>query len=440
MEYKGLCGSPWRTFGRWSDGPLVHDIGQISSEPIERDEVVRVRGSRVVCANYRAIVHDFPQVFGAEARRRTPLPGCDACASRGKLCPDAINAWLVRNAAFVSKQQLLPNDVNSPIQADDTVRLAYRPPDYGRAVVVAIDTPAEKGEAGYLDLKGVGVAPGRAPSHQPHANGLEYLGIAIADFFYGWLVDTIFAVASPGYRVLPVYAVLDLGFDIVGGRHGTAPAGLHVRRAHARPHPLPMSGSAREKLMLHMELLLRSFGLTTTGYGTALMLSNGDTGPALTCFGRAVSVNTDAERRKAAHIMDVIRESGGNWLEVVNVQPTSEGDWDEKTLEIVDFGQMNAYRGSADPVANPIRDGALKIGRIITPSHPSFVRPNKEIALDIDLCERDSVDAYSFYAAQRFRHSPRQFDQQVIETMLRLARLKVMRRDTDWARRRAHAA
>ena len=428
-------------FGRYSKGPLVHDVNQISTGSIEQETVVRVRTAKVVCANYDAIVHDFPQVFSAEARRKAPLAGCADCAATGKLCRDAINAWLIRNSAFISRQQLLPNSVNSPIETGDEVRTAYRPPGYARSVVIAIDSPAAEGEAGYLDLKGVGVPAGRTPSHQPYSSGLEYLGYAIGDLFYGWLVDTIFARTCPGYHVLPVYAVLDLGFDIVGGWHGTAPAGLHVRRAHSRPLPhesLPMSGSAREKLMLHAELLLRAFGLSTTGHGTSFILTNSDPDEFI-YHGRPVELRNDAERKKAAHIADVIRESGSNRLEIINVQVTSEGDWDEKRLEIYDFGGFSAYRTFTSPVANLIRDAALNIGRIISPEQSSFVRPDPRVAVDPILCNRNSVDAYSFLAAQAFRQGRTTFNQRGIEAAMRLARLVAMRRDTAWARRRLEA-
>lgn len=428
-------------FGRYSKGPLIQDINQVSTGSIEQETVVRVSTAKVVCANYDAIIHDFPQVFSAEARRRAPLPGCDDCAATGKLCREAINAWLIRNAAFISRQQLLPNPVNSSIETGDEVRTAYRPPGYARGVVVPIDSPANEGEAGFLDLKGAGVAAGRTPSHQPYSSGLEYLGYALGDFFYGWLVDTIFARTCPGYHVVPVYAVLDLGFDIVGGWNGTAPAGLHVRRAHSRPLPeesLPMSGSAREKLMLHAELLLRAFGMSTTGHGTSFTLASPDSDD-LIYHGRPVELRNDAERRKAALIANVIRESGSIRLEVMNVQAASGGDWEEKSLEIYDFGGFNAYRTFTSPVANLIRDGALNIGRIITPDQPSFVRPDPAVAVDPILCNRDSVNAYSFLAAQGFREGKGTFNQLGIERALRLARLVTMRRDVTWARRRLQA-
>ena len=312
-----------------------------------------------------------------------------------------------------------------------------------------IDAPAKEGQAGYLDLKGAGVAPGRTPSHRAYSNGLEYLGFAIADFFYGALVDAIFARTLPGYQVLPVYAVIDLGFDVVDGWLGTGPAGLHVRRAHSRPTPeecLPRSGTDREKLMLHVELLLRAFGLSTTGAGTAYKFADANQGDELVYSGVAVDVKNELERQKAAEIAEVIRASGGSRLEVTNVQLTSEGNWADKTLQMLDFGQMNAYREFTNPVANLIRDGALRVGRIVSPDQASFVRPNSRVAVDPNLCNRHSVNAYGFYAAQAFRRSGDSFgqndsfDQPRVEAMLRIARLKAMRRDLDWACRNVSEA
>jgi hypothetical protein len=372
------------------------------------------------------------------------LAGCDTCTASNRLCRQAINAWLIRNSAFVSEQQARPNAVNSPINIGEATRPAYRPPGYGRAVIVPIDSPAKEGEAGFLDLKGAGVAPGRTPSHASHSSGLEYLGFALADFFYGWLIDTIFARTFPGYHVLPVYAVLDLGFDITGDWHGTAPAGLHVRRAHARPVPrecLPMSGSDREKLMLHVELLLRTFGLSTTGPGTAFELADPDGGDALVYDGAPVDPETDLERQKAARIAEAIRASGGSRLEVTNVQLTSEGDWSDKTLELLDFGGLSANRYFTHPLANLIRNGALNVGRILLPQDPAFATPDESVAVDPNLCNRHSVNAYGFYAAERFRHdSAGSFGQGRVEVIMRIARLKALRRNFDWACRRVFTA
>ncbi len=431
------CGLPSHRFGRCSDAPLITEIGQTSPTPeaITEERVYRLPAARVACANYHAILRDFPQIFGDEARRLNPLPGCEPCANAGRLCRKMVNHWLVRNAAFISRQQTEPNSVNSEIEVDwQTSRTAYRPPHYGRAVVVPIDDETDAEGAKFLDLKGAGVIEGRMPTRDPHCDGLEFLGNALADFFYGWLIDTIFARACPSYHVLPVYAVLDLGFDIFGRENGRAPAGMHVRRAHSRPFPpLPMSTSDHEKLTLHVELILRYYGLTSATYGTALTLSDRGNGPELRGFGKKLALETEAEQAKAKSVIEVITECGAPQLSVANIQSTNELDWNERSIEIFDFGHITSARSFTLPFANKIRDAALGVGRVIKPDDPSYVRPNREARVDPELCDRESVNAFGFYAADKFRHAPGLFDQARLETILRVARIKAFGRSLDRA-------
>ena len=421
------------SFGRCSSGHILADISHASPTPLDEERIFRLPKARVACANYAAIVHDFPQIFGDGALENNPLPGCDRCSGIGRLCRKMINVWILNNAGFISEQQLLSNSVNSPIEVDlQSHRSAYRPPYYGRAVIVPVDNSGNDGGGKYLDLKGIGVAPGREPTQQYHSNGLEYLGNALADFFYGWLVDSIFAKSCPGYQVLPVYAVLDLGFDIYGNEHGPAPAGMHVRRAHTRPFPpLPMSGSAHEKLTIHIELLLRHFGITSATYGTALILSGQGEEAGLSCLGHRLDCKTDAETQKAQYIMNMMRDNGFAELSMSNIQITNELDWDAKSVQIYDFGHFTASRQFETPVANKIRDAAFGIGRIIKPDDPLYVQPDRKARVDPELCARDAVNSFGFYAADKFRHAPRQFDQKRLERTMRIARVKAFGRSLD---------
>ncbi|MDQ1159613.1 hypothetical protein QE385_004010 [Sphingomonas sp. SORGH_AS 950] len=424
-------------FARVPPGPIIDDISQVSSAEIGQETAAHVKGAKVVCANYRAIVHDFPHFFGASADPADKFAGCKSCEAIGKPCPAAINQWLVRNAAFVSLPQSRGNGVNTRIDLDGVTRVAYRPPAYGRALIVPVDGHYAAGSAKFLDLKGAGVQLGETPSHEAYKNGLEYLGFAIADFLYGWLIDTLFARSYPGYHIVPVYAVLDLGFDIVGGWHGTSPAGMHVRRAHARPIPsesLPKAGSELEKLDLHIELLLRSFGLSTTGSGTSFRLANLDIAgdDTLTYKSMPVAPLIEPERVMVTRIAEAIRASGGDCLEITNVQMTSGGSWSQKAAQIYDFGQVRAERWFPNPIANAVRNTPLNVGRVMSPADVTFVQPHPAIAVDADLGNRRSVDALGFHAATSFRQDGpfRQID---VETMLRIARLKIMRRHFDWA-------
>jgi hypothetical protein len=192
--------------------------------------------------------------------------------------------------------------------------------------------------------------------------------------------------------------------------------------------------------MIHVEMMLRLFGLTTTNYHSSYRLQDDDTDPKLVHIDGPLTVETDAEKRKAARIIDEIRNSAGNSLEILNVQSTDEGDWERKRFEIYDFGHVRSERRFTAPFANAIRDGALRVGRITSPGQPSFVQPDPGMAIDVDLCDREAVAAFGFYTAMKIRHSPKHCSQRTVETILRLARLKVMRRDMEWARRKVEAA
>lgn len=417
-------------FGRFSNAPLIKEIGEISEGTIDEEQLVSVPNAKVVCANYDVIVHDFPQVFGLEARTANCFESCPACTASNQVCRRAVNEWLIRNSAFISRAHTQSSAVNSPIAVGPDERLAYRPLEYGRAAVLPVDTVTSGHGANFLDVKGIGVAPGKRPSHQTHSSGLEYLGHALADFFYSWLVDTIFARTYPGYHIVPIYAVIDLGFDIINGWHGTSPAGLHVRRAHSRPIPtryLPMSGSDRERLMLHLELLLRNFGLSTTGSWTSFKLVDEDKGDDLLRNDTPLQPHTDLERDKVTRIANAIRSSHAECLEMINAQITSEGSWEDKQLQMYDFGHIRAYRKFVNPFTNLIRNGALTVGRIISPLDKSFVQPGEHLAVDHDNCNRNVVDAYGFYAARAFRSANFRFDQRSVESLLRIGRIKALR-------------
>lgn len=414
---------------RFPDGPLLSDISQICRTPLEPEDVVPIHSARVVIANYRAILHDFPQVFGGpEALERFRPLSCAACLARRRICRYAIDDWLTRNAAFVSAAQAKPNRSNSPIDHGPPTRQGYRPPRYGRALVVPIEEGAAAGQAGFLDIKGIGVAPGIEPENRAYANGLEYLGQALADFFYGALLDKVFARTCPGYCTVPVYAVIDLGFDVVDYWHGTAPAGLHVRRAHLRHEggvEIPMSGSDEEKIILHMELLLRAWGLTTADLPTAYHVEMVDGVETLKFSAWTVVPKNEREAEKARAITEIAR---GTRLELVNVQLIQGLDWQARRAQMVDMGHISVRRSFRFPFAIPARDALLRVGRVVRPGDRAFVQPVRDHALDADLCSKTSVFAFGFAAAQAFSNRFRPMSTNDIETIYRIGIARAFRR------------
>lgn len=317
--------------------------------------------------------------------------------ARESICFHAIDRWIVDEFALVSKAQAAANDVNSPITSRPTDARAYRPEGYGRALIVEV--PGQTGSA-YADIKGSGVAPGRRPRRDYNANGLEYLGLALADFFYSWLADRVFADSGYAYSTLPIYAVLDLGFDIVDGWAGTGPAGLHVRRARKRPRSVALSGSDDERVALHIELLLRSYGLTTAHAGTAFAVASGPAGRSLHYGGYPVRLNGAAEIARADGLIASI---GRGQLELSNIQLTEGADWPAKRGCVVDIGSFDSKSRFRWPFATAALDRIFRIGHVISPGDRAFVQPDRTKGIDAALFNRVVVNAQCLHAANAFR-------------------------------------
>ena len=400
---------------RFIDGPILHDISQVCRSRLEVEDVVHVQTAKVVVANYHAILHDFSAVFDDDFHQEFDPFGCTSCIERGCVCPSSIDQWLVKAAAYVSARQVERNTVNSPIIHGKSIPRAYRPPEYGRALVVPVDSPASGIAAPLIDIKGAGVAPGVIPSQREHADGLEYLGVALADFFYSWLVDKVLEYTVPSYCSVPVYAVLDLGFDVVGGWMGTAPAGLHVRRAHARELGgllPPISGGDEERIQIQIEMLLRAFGLTSSA--PYAKISGHGPRKNITIRGQALQHLPDKWQQRLEELESMLPN---NVIEMINLQFTTNPSWEHRSAQLVDFGHIHARKRFKMPFASRIFDGIFNIGRILLPGDDEFVQPDPDVAINPDIFSRRSINAYGFYLAQSFRGG--KADSKSIESLMR---------------------
>lgn len=383
-------------------GPLHRELSTICSQPLVPEDIVPVRTAKVAVANYNALVHDFPDAFGADFLHKYLDHFCDACKSRRRLCENAIDQWLIANAAFVSAVQARPNQVNTKIDHGEAMSIGFRPPHYGRALILPVDSQPSARGAAFFDIKGAGVGPGVTPHQDVHANGLEYLGVALADFFYGWLLDRVFAHIAPTYQTVPVYAVLDLGFQIVDGAHGTAPAGLHVRRAHSRHgygvRP-PISGDGEERLALHMELILRRYGLTSTtlAFSTGFVKREDE---AIEMRGTGIRAVPDGPKR--TRFDQLYAKLGEERVRFANFQLTAESRWDDRQAQLVDLGHIGVSRRFSAPLATRVLDAFFQVGRIIMPNDRHYVQPDPRIALDHELFHRRTVMAIALQCAQDF--------------------------------------
>jgi hypothetical protein len=385
-------------------------LGDLDEE-LRPDTVYRLRGAKVAFADYSLLQRDFDELCDRALFVRFPeLKRLESDAQRVAI-HDVIDQWLVEHSAVVSEAQQAQALVNSEIRTAGPPLKAHRPPRYGRSVVVDLREIRTEGSAfaggagGLLDLKGVGVSAGRRPANKSYANGLEYLGVALGDYLIKRIIDAIFLRTVPGLSTVPVYAVLDLGFDIHDGWRGTAPAGLHVRKAHRRPRGgsgIPPSGSPAEAMSVFIELLLRAYGLTSVNQGNCLVIESGTNGRLrVTNSEQEISHALDPEDQ------DRIRAFQGNHgdlrIERINIQLTRDVDEARRLAQIFDFGHMNIRAEFHNPLASTVSDAWLCIGGVLWPDSPSFVRPDQEVAPPLGDWHRHALNDFCFGLAHQLR-------------------------------------
>lgn len=196
------------------------------------ETAIKVSTARVVLVDYPLIRRDFPELSSAKQKD--------------------IDAWLLKYSGFVAKTQVeqgLKENTNTKIIVSDQEMTAYRPPKYGRALVI-------KTESGLLDIKGAGAI---SPKIGGHSNGLGVLSEMIREFMFEKLVHEILSNEQEG-DTIQSYAVIDLGFSANVLGKGMLPAAQILRQAHVREiHQQRDSEWVLEKI-------LRTYGLTSGWY------------------------------------------------------------------------------------------------------------------------------------------------------------------------------
>ncbi|HVR96112.1 MAG TPA: hypothetical protein VMW27_05830 [Thermoanaerobaculia bacterium] len=377
---------------RWH-GPVLREIEELGASALPSETVYAVPGARVVFANHDLLRHDFPALRAADTA--------------------AIERWLLENAAFLSGPQCQPSDVRDGLDTSAVrTATAYRPPRYGRAVVVPVP-----GDGGLLDVKGAGVAPGRVPRQHIHGDGFLWLGEAIFDYINQCIIEQIFARNGHDASTLPVYGLIDLGLD---GRlpwrelreryppayiaraeimkpwsaeeiareleDATAPVAVLVRRAHRRDPEgldLPALGSWEQEAILDIELLLRRYGITSCFLYTQLRVTNLGKHLRVAYGPRRMRVHDDAHRARIVELTGVT--SGDVVFDGANVQLTRNADEGSRHAQLVDFGQYFAIRGQfRNPLLSRVRDpdALLRWGGALYPEDARYVQPSPELRLE----------------------------------------------------------
>jgi hypothetical protein len=349
---------------------ILREIEDLDEPAVVPEEMFRLGRGRVVLANYDRLCQDFPQL--------------------GRLERADIDAWLVHHAGLISAPQAAQTEVNSAIPVAERAA-AYRPPRYGRAAVVAVADPP-----GLLDIKGIGVRPGVKPRTEPHRNGLLSLDWLLTEVFNQELLDRVFAHSGADVRTVPWYAVLDAGFD-VWENYGSGynelllrPAGILVRRAHLRPPgnvELPAHGTPEQAAAFQIEMLLRHYGLTSTGTHTSLHLRRADGERAVFRGREPIPCSAELFDWIAGQVGD-----GAARIERPNVQTTrSPSTWPLR-VELVDLSSYRGRQRFASPLLSPVRDRPLSWGGVLLPDDPLFVQPDPRLAISAELWENHPVD------------------------------------------------
>jgi hypothetical protein len=387
-------------------GTVLRELGELELPALEPEKLYAISGARVLFADHELIRRDFPEL-------------------REESVED-IERWLLENAAFLSEAQCRPSDVSPGIDTSAArAILAYRPPRYGRAAVASIgqrrprDGAPQSGRTalgGLLDLKGIGVAPGRVPEQRVHGDGFLWLGEAIVDYINQRVIDEIFERNGHDASTLPVYGLIDLGLDarlpwkelrerypldyIIRAEFmkswnpddvareletATAPVGVLVRRAHRRDPEgldLPASGSWEQEAIRGVELLLRKYGITSCFSYTQLRVSRRGKQLRVSYGSRRMRIHDDEHRQRIEALTGV--GFGEVVFDGINVQLT-RGAASAKHAELVDFGQYFAIRGQfAHPLLSRVRDpGALlRWGGALYPNDARFVQPLPALRLE----------------------------------------------------------
>jgi hypothetical protein len=331
---------------RFPPAPLLRDIRELDDD-VQADTARRVATARVVFAEHEVLQHDFPSLAGQTRQVR--------------------EAWLLEQAGIISTTQAAQTVTNTRIRVTGPVRQIWRPPGYGRACVVP----------GLVDVKGMGVAVGEVPSLQHHSSGLCTLGEVLREVLLQSLIDELFARAAPWFWTLPVYGVIDPGFDVRTRDGSRLPAGILVRRAHQRPAggiQLPWKSTLHERTQLSVELLLRHYGITSANRGTRFRFERGAGGIAPFYAGDAVTDLSDRERRKVAANLrgrPLPLECDG-----INIQMTRTISARGRVrAQLLDFDNYEVRAAFHDPVISLVCNEPLRWGIAIWPHEREFVQP-----------------------------------------------------------------
>jgi len=384
----------------FASGPILSAIEDLDQSNVPSETVLRVAGARVVYANYTLLKHDFPQLQEAALEMEHPhLKTLQEAEKQQAIC-QLIDEWLLQHTAYISQNQANQTLVNTPILVGEERVTAYRPPHYGRALVFSVEENNKgllqgdgKGLSIYenrlIDVKGTGVAPGVQPRNLLHKNGLYQLGYAFVELVIQHLLQRIFWHSKSNFDTLPIYGILDLGFDELS-EEKNHPAGMLIRRAHRRPKKsggLFAYGSTGQLVQLEAERLLRRYGITSVNSITTIRVWQED-GDLKIRYGEQ-----DIEFLNAKQKAEIIRVShfkegmGELKFDGVNLQHTREIGLIPAMATLVDFQTYTVHEHFEYPILSLVSNKLLRWGGSIWPESERFVQPDPALQIPYHLIQ-----------------------------------------------------
>jgi hypothetical protein len=347
---------------------IVRRIEEYQPELVRAEVLSRVKTARLAFADYELLRDDFPQL--------------------APLAEKTIDEWLLTNAAFISGPQAMQAKVNSEIETDFEYAIGFRPAAYGRAAIFSpkLDLAHEcanlTNAAGCLDVKGLGVAPGRTPLERGHGTGLLYLWLAFREVIIEQMLRRVFDHADVCILTARNYAVIDLGFDARYSR--ITPAGLLVRQAYQRDHELKKAGSVEDQLELKVELVLRRYGISAR-IPNWVSVSRDSGGHVKTSYGMPSAPMNQLQLEQLHSITGFINKD--LIIHGINIQFTREISLQPLAGRLIDFGGFGIYRKFDGAFATLVADRPLYLGQIILPSDVAFIQPDPAIRIPIEMEE-----------------------------------------------------
>lgn len=379
------------------DSPIPQNTLELDMFGVKPEQVCRVKTARVFQADYDLIQAHFPDVSSENLKKVYPELNDLPASLQANRIKEKIDDWLLYYTAFMSKQQTTQERVNTPIQITKEEVRAWRPPKYGRALVFSMTKiraqadyvhPIPLAKETLLDVKGCGIAPGVEPTFATHSDGLLKLSDALLEYSNQKAINGIFKHSKSQFKTLPLYAIIDLGFNIKHKYGIRSRAALMIRQAHRRPHNpggLPTYNSDEQHVQLEVELLLRRYGITSVNNITTLMVYEDKGKLKLEYGGHPVKFANEGQEKNIREVSRYKPEDGRKYFDGVNVQLTRDTSRNPSRATLVDFGTYRVRSRFENTVLSLVSDRLMRWGGSIFPHFQNYPQPDKNISVPAEV-------------------------------------------------------